>query len=91
MLIIGHSQGGLLAKMTAIDSENRLWDTVSQRHLDDLILRDETREQLRRTLFLQPLSSVHRIIFIATPHRGSYAAGSWMAQRRLCQPAQRLR
>ena len=80
MVIIGHSQGGLLAKMTAIDSGNRLWDTVSQRHLDDLILRDETREQLRRTLFLQPLSSVHRIIFIATPHRGSYEAGSWMAQ-----------
>jgi pimeloyl-ACP methyl ester carboxylesterase len=81
MVIIGHSQGGLLAKMTAIDSGTRLWDTVSQRPIDDLILRDETREQLRRTLFLQPLPFVRRIIFIATPHRGSYEAGSWIAHQ----------
>jgi pimeloyl-ACP methyl ester carboxylesterase len=81
MVIVGHSQGGLLAKMTAIDSGNRLWDTVSQRPLDDLVLRDETREQLRRTLFLQPLPFVRRVIFIATPHRGSYEAGSWIAQQ----------
>jgi len=81
MVTIGHSQGGLLAKMTAIDSGTRLWDTVSQRPLDDLILRDETREQLRRTLFLQPLPFVRRVIFIATPHRGSYEAGSWIAHQ----------
>lgn len=81
MVVIGHSQGGLLAKMTAIDSGTRLWDTISQRPLDDLILRGDTREQLRRTLFLQPLPFVRRIIFIATPHRGSYEAGSWIAHQ----------
>ena len=81
MVVIGHSQGGLLAKMTAIDSGTRLWDTVSQRPLDELILRDETREQLRRTLFLQPLPFVRRVVFIATPHRGSYEAGSWIAHQ----------
>ncbi|HEX7230512.1 MAG TPA: alpha/beta fold hydrolase [Candidatus Binatia bacterium] len=81
MVVIGHSQGGLLAKMTAIDAGTKLWDTVSRRPLDDLILRDATREQLRRTLFLQPLPFVHRVIFIATPHRGSYEAGSWIAQQ----------
>jgi len=80
MVIIGHSQGGLLAKMTAIDSGTRLWDTLSQRPLDDLVLRDATREELRRTLFLKPLPFVRRIVFIATPHRGSYEAGSWIAQ-----------
>ena len=67
--------------MTAIDSGTRLWDTISQRPLDELILRDDTREQLRRTLFLQPLPFVRRIIFIATPHRGSYEAGSWIAHQ----------
>ena len=67
--------------MTAIDSGTRLWDTVSQRPLDELILRDETREQLQRTLFLQPLPFVRRVVFIATPHRGSYEAGSWIAHQ----------
>jgi pimeloyl-ACP methyl ester carboxylesterase len=81
MVVIGHSQGGLLAKMTAIDSGTRLWDTLSQRPLDDLTLRATTREQLRRTLFLKPLPFVRRIVFIATPHRGSYEAGSWIAQQ----------
>ena len=81
MVVIGHSQGGLLAKMTAIDSGTRLWDTVSQRPLDELTLRDETREQLRRTLFLQPLPFVRQVVFIATPHRGSYEAGSWIAHQ----------
>jgi pimeloyl-ACP methyl ester carboxylesterase len=81
MVVIGHSQGGLLAKMTAIDSGTRLWDTVSQRPLDELSLRDETREQLRRTLFLQPLPFVRQVVFIATPHRGSYEAGSWIAHQ----------
>ena len=41
MVVIGHSQGGLLAKMTAIDSGTELWDTISQRPLDELILRDD--------------------------------------------------
>ena len=80
MVIIGHSQGGLLTKMTAIDSGTALWNTVSSRPLDELVLRESTREELRRTLFLKPLPFVRRIIFIATPHRGSYQAGSWVAQ-----------
>jgi pimeloyl-ACP methyl ester carboxylesterase len=80
MVIIGHSQGGLLTKMTAIDSGTVLWNTVSSRPLDELVLRESTREELRRTLFLKPLPFVRRIIFTATPHRGSYQAGSWVAQ-----------
>src|SRR4030095_815034 len=32
-------------------------------------------------LFLQPLPFVRRVIFIATPHRGSYEAGSWIAHQ----------
>jgi pimeloyl-ACP methyl ester carboxylesterase len=80
MVIVGHSQGGLLTKMTAIDSGTELWSTVSSRPLDELVLRESTREELRRTLFLKPLPFVRRIIFIATPHRGSYQAGTWIAQ-----------
>jgi hypothetical protein len=71
MVVIGHSQGGLLAKMTAVDSGTRLWDTISRRPIEQLELSDETRTLLGRALFVRPLPFVRRVIFIATPHRGS--------------------
>ncbi len=36
---------------------------------------DETRELLQRGLFVEPLPEVTRVVFIATPHRGSFLAG----------------
>lgn len=79
MVLIGHSQGGLLTKMTAIDSGTQLWDQFSAKSIDDVVLRDQTRDVLRRTLFLKPLPFVTRVVFMATPHRGSYMAGNRVA------------
>lgn len=75
MVVIGHSQGGLLTKLTAIDSGTRFWDNVSKVPLDDLTMESETRELFRRSLFVTPLPFVKRVVFISTPHRGSYVAG----------------
>jgi pimeloyl-ACP methyl ester carboxylesterase len=72
MVIIGHSQGGLLAKLTAIDTGDKLWRLVSQTNLDELKVDEKTRELLRNNFFFKPLPCVSRVIFIATPHRGSY-------------------
>jgi hypothetical protein len=72
MVLIGHSQGGLLAKMTAIHSGSRLFDAASRRPLESLILSDPTRNLIRHALFVEPLPFVKRVVFIATPHRGSF-------------------
>ncbi len=72
MVIIGHSQGGLLAKLTATDTGDKLWRLVSQTNIDDLKMDEKTRELLRENFFFKPLPCVSRVIFIATPHRGSY-------------------
>jgi len=80
MVLIGHSQGGLLVRMTAIDTGSRLWDGLSSRPLDELRLRPETRELLRQSLFLEPAPSVGRVVFIATPHRGSYLSQNWLGR-----------
>ena len=83
MVLVGHSQGGLLTKMTVIDSGTRLWDAFSRRPLDQLHVSPETRDLLRRTRFVTPLPFVREVIFISTPHRGSYVAGwrfsHWMS------------
>jgi pimeloyl-ACP methyl ester carboxylesterase len=81
MVIIGHSQGGLLAKMTAVETGDRLWTEMTSMSLDDMLLRPDTRALLRRMFFVSPLACVRRVIFLATPHQGSYLAGSWIAQQ----------
>jgi triacylglycerol esterase/lipase EstA (alpha/beta hydrolase family) len=82
MVVIGHSQGGLLTKMTVIDSGTHLWPfTVPP---EELTVSAETRELVTHALIFKPLPFVKRVVFIATPHGGSYQAlgflgrlGSW--------------
>jgi pimeloyl-ACP methyl ester carboxylesterase len=77
MVVAGHSQGGLLTKLMAVKSGNRFWEIVSSQPFDDVDMAAQTRELLREAQFFDPVSSVKRVIFIATPHRGSYHATGW--------------
>jgi hypothetical protein len=74
MVVIGHSQGGLLTKLMAVSSGTRFWETVSEELFEELEMTPGTRELLREAMFLEPVPTVKRVIFIATPHRGSYRA-----------------
>lgn len=76
MVVIGHSQGGLLTKMTVVDSGTRFWDGFSKVPFDEADLNPETRDQITRAVFVEPLPFVKRVIFIATPHRGSFLASN---------------
>lgn len=78
MVVIGHSQGGLLAKLTATDTGDKLWQIVSKTNIDDLKIDAPTRELLRDNFFFKPLPCVSRVIFISTPHRGSYQNTSFV-------------
>jgi pimeloyl-ACP methyl ester carboxylesterase len=89
MVVIGHSQGGLVTKGTAVDTGDRVWKIFSTNRLENLKITDEKREELRRFLFLEPLPFVKRVVFIATPHHGSYLAGGFVrrwAQRLVALP-----
>jgi pimeloyl-ACP methyl ester carboxylesterase len=79
MVVIGHSQGGLLTKLTATHSGSRLWNALNTNRLEDVPMKEEQRAQIRRLVFLEPLPSVKRVVFISTPHRGSYKAGQFVA------------
>jgi pimeloyl-ACP methyl ester carboxylesterase len=81
MVIIGHSQGGLLTKLAAIDSGTTFWDSFSSKPIEEIEASPETRELFQKSLFVTPLPFVNRLIFIATPQHGSYVSGSWAAQQ----------
>lgn len=78
MVLIGHSQGGLLAKMLTVDSGDKLWNRISKVPLLELRLSPESRKTLQESLFVTPFPAVRRVIFISTPHHGSFVAGRQM-------------
>ncbi len=79
MVVIGHSQGGLLTKLTATHTGDELWNAFSTNRIEDLPLSEEKRAALRRLAVFEPLPSVKRVVFISTPHRGSYKASAFVA------------
>lgn len=91
MVVIGHSQGGLLTKLTAIDAGDKFWRNISDVPLDKLDVSEATRALLQDATYVKPLPFVHRVVFIATPHHGSYLAGPdiirRLAQRLVSMPA----
>jgi hypothetical protein len=80
MVLIGHSQGGLLAKMMVINSEMRIWNAASSKSPDELRVSPETGALLRSVFIVTPMPDVRRVIFIATPQRGSFVAGSTVGE-----------
>jgi len=80
MVLIGHSQGGLLTKLQTVDSGNIFWNAVVSGGEEE---RDQGADQenlLRRVLIVRPLPFVARAVFISTPHRGSFMSRKWYAK-----------
>ncbi len=72
MVLLGHSMGGLLSHMMSVSSGDQLWRLYSVRKFESMIIPSpEIRDELRRYLFFEPLPFVSRVVFLATPHRGS--------------------
>ena len=80
MVLVGHSMGGLLSKMMVQDSGLALWDAAFRRPVKDLKASPETRKILDESLIFDPLPFVKRVVFIATPHRGSPIADQWFGR-----------
>jgi pimeloyl-ACP methyl ester carboxylesterase len=71
MVVVGHSMGGLLSKMMATDAGDRIWRVVSDRPFGELRGEKDDLELIHNGLFFGARPEVRRVIYIATPHRGS--------------------
>jgi pimeloyl-ACP methyl ester carboxylesterase len=73
-VLVGHSMGGLLSRFQAVDSGDDLWNAYFTKPPDQLGLRSDLVREARKSLIFPPQSHVRRLVFIATPHRGSKLA-----------------
>jgi pimeloyl-ACP methyl ester carboxylesterase len=78
MVVIGHSQGGILTKMSAVNSGDVIWNAISNKSLEQMDLAPEDEKSVRSMLFFEPLPFVKRVVFISTPHRGSFLTKDWV-------------
>jgi pimeloyl-ACP methyl ester carboxylesterase len=71
MVVVGHSMGGLIARLLTEDSGDDFWRLVSSRPVDGLKVRPETKAELERVFYFERELCIRRVVFIATPHHGS--------------------
>jgi pimeloyl-ACP methyl ester carboxylesterase len=76
LVLIGHSQGGLLARLMVTDSGQRFWAATTEVPFEQVKAKPETQELIERTMFFEPLPFVSRVVFICTPHQGSFRSSS---------------
>jgi pimeloyl-ACP methyl ester carboxylesterase len=72
MVLVGHSMGGLVNKLLALDSGDDFWHLVTNKPLDQVKGTPQTLHELQRVFYFERESSVKQVIFLATPHRGAY-------------------
>ncbi|MDA8455362.1 alpha/beta fold hydrolase [Acidovorax sp. GBBC 3334] len=71
MVLVGHSMGGVLARLLVSESGDTLWKMLLAQHPMSAEDQDALRPELDPFLRFRPLPQVGRAIFIAAPHRGT--------------------
>jgi pimeloyl-ACP methyl ester carboxylesterase len=70
-ILIGHSMGGLISSLLVREGGERLWNQFAEEPLEEVQVSAEVRQSIREMIYFGPRQDVSRVIFVATPHRGS--------------------
>lgn len=74
VVLVGHSMGGLIASLNMRQSGKKFWRRFSNQPFQKLSLSFQSRRQIENLIFFPPRTDIGRVVFIATPHRGSQMA-----------------
>ncbi len=84
-VLVGHSMGGLVAKLQVSYSDDRVWRAISDVPLDEALNSGPVPDDAVASVLFQPVSFVKKVVYIATPHQGSNwtqqplgRIGSWL-------------
>ena len=91
--VVAHSMGGLVTRSLISSPGNAFWEAGFTRPISALKLSDSDRETLQDAFFWKADPSVHRVVFICVPHRGSEFADRPIVQfaRNLVKPPSAFR
>lgn len=76
MVIVAHSMGGLLARTLITDSGEKVWNRAARVPPETLRGTPADIDLVRDMFHFTPRPYIERVIFLATPHKGSNLAGS---------------
>lgn len=76
-ILVGHSMGGLISFMQTLDSQNAMWNLISNQPFSQLQAPQDILHNLANTVFFQPNPSISKVITIATPYQGSRMANDY--------------
>jgi pimeloyl-ACP methyl ester carboxylesterase len=79
-VLVGHSMGGLIARLLTAYSGEDVWNEVANLPLEMVATNERTRGRLAEQLYFDPHPLVDRVVMIAAPHQGSAVAGRALGQ-----------
>lgn len=74
MVLVGHSMGGLVSSLMIREGGKYLWKQFTDTPPEQLDLPPEAKRFIIDIVDFRPRSDVDRVVFMATPHRGSRLA-----------------
>lgn len=80
LVLVGHSMGGIISRLMVTDAGDTIWREMFGRGPDEFAMPGFSRQLLQDALIFDKRDEVARAVFIATPHRGSMLASSWIGR-----------
>lgn len=80
MVLVGASMGGLVARLCVSRGDAALWNAAVELDRERVDLPPGEKKYVDDLILFEPLPFVRRVIFMATPHRGSRVADLALAR-----------
>lgn len=79
LITFGHSMGGVITRMNAVEIGDRLWSRFSRKPFDELDLDPDDRAELQDKFFWEPIPNLSESIYFSAPHHGAVLADGSLA------------